>query len=101
MKIYRKVKFFYLPNEGVRKQCDQLVSLLEKWNDDTRDEKLAPIFILWNYFLRENTFNYISASDFGAALAKHKVISDNYWTNQMALWEKGTSYGECDSSYYD
>lgn len=101
MQVYRKVKFFYLPDAEIRKQCDQLVSMLEKWNDDLRDEHLAPIYLLWEYFVREFTFNYVSSSDFGGALAKHRVISEHYWVGQMALWQKGVSYGECDSSAYD
>lgn len=101
LQIYRKVKFFYLPEDSVRKECDQLINLLEKWDEDLRNEKLAPIYILWDYFLREYTFNYISASEYGKAIAKHKVVSDNYWVGQMALWQKGTSYGECDSAEYD
>ena len=39
----------------------------------------------------------MSASKYGGDIVKHKLITDNYWVNQMILWEKGTSYGECDS----
>lgn len=93
MKIYRKVKFFYLPDEKERKKCDQLINILEKWDNSLDDKKIAPIFILWNYFLHEYTFNYVSASRFGAHIVKHRLLTDNYWVNQMVLWEKGTSYG--------
>lgn len=34
-------------------------------------------------------------------MAKHKALSDSYWTNQMDLWKAGISYGECDSHEYD
>lgn len=98
MRIYRKVKFLYLPDEENRKKCDQLVSILEKWNNNLSDKKHAPIFILWNYFLKEYTFNYVAGTKFGSAIVKHRIISDNYWVNQILLWEKGTSYGECDSN---
>lgn len=101
MKIYRKVKFMYLPIEQHRKKCDLLISLLEKWNGNLDDSRLAPIYILWDYFLRENTFSYISASDYAAHLVKHRLLTDNYWVNQMILWEKGTSYGECDCAEYE
>lgn len=75
--------------------------MIDKWDENLTDEKLAPIYILWEYFVRENTFNYVSASEFGMAIAKHKIISEHYWVNQMALWQKGTSYGECDSNEYE
>jgi hypothetical protein len=56
------------------------------------------VFILWDYFVKDNTFNYVSSSEVGSAIAKHKVITDSYWASQMELWKVGTSYGECDSS---
>lgn len=62
VRIYRKVKFLYIPDEVHRKKCDQLISMLEKWDNNLDDKKLAPIYILWNYFLRQYTFNYVSAS---------------------------------------
>ena len=65
------------------------------------NEQYSTIFILWNYFLRDYTFNYISVSDHGAAIIKHKILSELYWSAQMGLWAKGTSYGECDSHHYD
>lgn len=48
---------------------------------------------MWEYFLKEYTFNYLSHSDYGSDIIKHHLITDNYWYNQMLLWEKGTSYG--------
>ncbi len=75
MKIYRKVKFFYLPDDIQRKKCDQLINILEKWDNSLSDRKIAPIFILWNYYLQEYTFNYISASSYGAHIVKHELLT--------------------------
>ena len=61
------------------------------------NEEYAPIYILWEYFMKDYTFNYISVSKYGSNIIKHKILSDLYWTGQMGLWSKGTSYGECDS----
>lgn len=96
--IYRKTKFLFFPEEAVRKECDQLVAMLDSWDNNLNSGSLSPIFILWDYFLKENTFNYVSSSRVGSSIAKHKVITDSYWTSQMELWRAGTSYGECDSS---
>lgn len=101
MKMYRRIKFYYLPQDRWRKQCDQLINLLEKWDNSLNDKKIAPIYIMWDYFLKEYTFNYLSHSQFGLAIIKHDLITDNYWYNQMVLWDKGTSYGECDSNQYE
>lgn len=100
LRIYRRVKFYYLTSETDRKNCDQLISMLESWQGDLKENK-AVIYILWNYFLRDYTFNYVSSSPYGRHIVKHHLLTDNYWVNQMALWEKGTSYGECDSEHYE
>jgi hypothetical protein len=95
--IYRKAKFLFFPEEAIRKECDQLVAILEKWDHNLKSGAGAPVFILWDYFFREYTFNYISSVPTGLHLAKHKIVTDVYWTSQMELWKVGTSYGECDS----
>jgi hypothetical protein len=59
------------------------------------------VFVLWDYFFREYTFNHVSSVPTGLYLAKHKIVTDVYWTNQMELWKAGTSYGECDSNEWD
>lgn len=56
---------------------------------------------MWDYFFREYTFNHVSKVPTGLSLAKHKIVTDVYWTNQMELWKAGTSYGECDSYEWD
>jgi len=56
---------------------------------------------MWDYFLKQYTFNHVSSSSHGAHILKHHLITDHYWVNQMTLWEKGTSYGECDSDEYE
>lgn len=43
----------------------------------------------------------MSASAYGAHIVKHRLTTEHYWVNQMSLWEKGTSYGECDCSEYE
>jgi hypothetical protein len=57
----------------------------------------SPVFILWDYFFKDYTFNYVSNVPTGQDLAKHKIVTNVYWSNQMELWKAGTSYGECDS----
>lgn len=93
LSIYRRVKFIYFPDENIRKQCDQLINLVEKWDNKLDHDQLAPIYILWDYFMRDYTFNHISVSQYGANIIKHHIISDVYWVGQMGLWSKGTSYG--------
>ncbi len=56
------------------------------------------MFILWDYFFREYTFNHVSASKYGKHIAKHRALTDSYWTGQPDLWKKVVSYGECDSN---
>ena len=98
--IYRKAKFLFFPEEPVRKECDQLIAILEKWDNDL-SSTTAPVFILWDYFFREYTFNYVSSEPTGLNIAKHKIVTDVYWTGQMELWKVGTSYGECDSHEWE
>jgi hypothetical protein len=95
--IYRKTKFLFFPEESLRKECDQLITLLEKWDNNLNSNSGTPVFILWDYFFREYTFNHVSSVPTGLFLAKHRIVTDVYWTNQMELWKAGTSYGECDS----
>jgi len=71
--------------------------LLEKWNGNLKNPTITPAFILWDYFFRDYTFNYVSTRPIGAHIAKHRVLTDVYWTNQAENWKAGTSYGECDS----
>jgi len=33
----------------------------------------------------------------GTFIARHKALTDSYWTAQPDLWKKVVSYGECDS----
>ena len=99
--IYRKAKYLFFPDESMRKECDQLIAYLEKWDHHYQTPSTTPVFILWDYFFREYTFNHASSSEVGRSIAKHKVVTDNYWTAQMELWKVGTSYGECDSDVWD
>jgi len=32
--IYRKAKFVFFPEEEIRKECDQLLMMVEKWDGD-------------------------------------------------------------------
>lgn len=97
---YRKVKFIYFPEDKIRKEGDKIISAFEKWDNALDHKNLAPIYMLWEYFYRDFTFNYISVSEYGKHIARHKIASELYWANQMNLWFKGTSYGECDSHEY-
>lgn len=99
--IYRKAKFLFFPDEPMRKECDQIVAMLDRWDNNLNSPSISPAFLLWDYFFREYTFNYVSSSPEGAAIAKHKAITDSYWTAQMELWRVGTSYGECDSNEWN
>lgn len=70
---------------------------MEKWDGTYNQELNTPVFVLWDYFLREYSLNHVSSSEYGAAIAKHRVLTDAYWTAQPELWKKGISYGECDT----
>ena len=99
--IYRKAKFLFFPEDDIRKECDQIIAMLDKWDHNLNSPELTPAFILWDYFYREYTFNYVSSDPAGAHIAKHKVLTEVYWTNQGENWKPGTSYGECDSDEWN
>ena len=80
--IYRKAKFLFFPEENIRKECDQIIAMLEKWDHKLNTKTITPAFVLWDYFFREYTFNHVSRSTLGGSLVKHKIVTDTYWTNQ-------------------
>jgi hypothetical protein len=96
--IYRKAKFTYLPDETIRKECDQLVALLDKW-DFTLDHPLySSIYKLWYHLIKKYTFGYLTKSELGKDMARYRVITDTYLANQINLWKDVVSFGECDSN---
>lgn len=98
--VYRKAKFTYFPDESIRKECDQLVALLDKW-DFTLDHPLySSIYKLWYYFMKKFTFSHLTKSELGKDLARYRVITDEYLANQMGLWKDVVSFGECDTHEY-
>lgn len=98
--IYRKAKFTYLPDESIRKECDQLVALFDKW-DFTSDHPLySSIYKLWYYFMKKFTFSHLTKSELGKYMARYRVITDEYLANQIALWKDVVSFGECDTHEY-
>lgn len=99
--IYRKAKFLFFPDENIRKECDQIVAFLDKWDNNLRSATISPAFILWDYFFRDYTFNFVSSNPIGGSIAKHKALTDVYWTSQVENWKAGTSYGECDSDEWN
>jgi hypothetical protein len=99
--IYRKAKFLFFPEESLRKECDQIVAFLEKWDNDLSSPAITPAFVLWDYFFRDYTFNYVSSNPLGGFIAKHRALTDVYWTSQSENWKPGTSYGECDSDEWN
>lgn len=50
--IYRKTKFLFFPEESVRKECDQIIAMLQKWDHNLNSRSVSPAFILWDYFFR-------------------------------------------------
>lgn len=91
--VYRKSKFTYFPQDDIRKECDQLVALLDKWDYTSNDEEKATIYKLWVYFLKKNTFNHLTKSELAKDFARFRVITDTYLTNQIELWSKVVSFG--------
>lgn len=97
---YRLYKHSFFEGEAHRREIDWLIGQYAGFSgrlDPTRTQSLT--VRVWDWMFREQLFGSLSDSRAVLRRVRHRLLSEEYFTNSMGLWSR-TSFPECNSTHW-